>query len=107
MTCFETLTARGPFAAIVCASSRAPSSALPSSTIVLTKPCFWPNSASYMLPVSAISIAIARCVRCGRIVTPPAAATRPRFTSGVPNFAVSAATTRSQASIVSKPPASA
>ena len=38
---------------------------------------------------------------------PPAPATRPRFTSGTPNVALSDATTRSQASTSSVPPASA
>ena len=46
-------------------------------------------------------------IRRGSRSSPPAAATRPRLTSGRPNFAVSAATTRSQDSAISQPPASA
>ena len=40
-------------------------------------------------------------------MTPPSPAMSPRFTSVSPNFAVSAATIRSQASAISKPPPSA
>ena len=40
-------------------------------------------------------------------IRPPAAAISPRCTSGMPNSAVSAATTRSHESTISKPPASA
>ena len=40
-------------------------------------------------------------------MSPPAAAARPRFTSGIPNLALSAATTKSQEMASSNPPASA
>jgi hypothetical protein len=46
-------------------------------------------------------------IRRGSLTSPPAAATRPRLTSGMPNLASSAATIRSQASATSQPPASA
>ena len=43
----------------------------------------------------------------GSRMSPPAAAMRPRLTSGMPNLASSTATTRSQESMISHPPASA
>src|SRR5215469_1497237 len=46
-------------------------------------------------------------MRLGSLSSPPAPATRPRLTSGNPNLASSLATTRSQASTSSKPPARA
>lgn len=52
-------------------------------------------------------MAIAYGIRRGSSSAPPAAATRERVTSGTPNLAVSPATTRSQASMSSNPPASA
>jgi 1,4-dihydroxy-2-naphthoyl-CoA synthase len=45
--------------------------------------------------------------RFGSRMRPPAAAISPRFTSGIPNLAWSAATTRSHDSTISNPPASA
>ncbi len=45
--------------------------------------------------------------RFASLISPPPAAARPRLTSGIPKTACSAATTRSHASTISKPPASA
>ncbi len=58
-------------------------------------------------PVRANSRAMARGMRLGSRMRPPAPATRPRATSGMPNLAWSAATTRSQLNMISHPPASA
>jgi hypothetical protein len=55
----------------------------------------------------ASSSAIASGTRLGRRIRPPAAAIKPRCTSGIPKRAVSAAITRSHDSTISKPPASA
>ena len=52
-------------------------------------------------------MAMLRGILRGRRNRPPAPATRLRFTSGMPKTAVSEATTRSQASTISVPPASA
>ncbi len=107
MTRLETATAMGAFSAIRAASSRAPSSAWPLGVSRLTRPSSAARGAGTKSPVSANSMAMLRGMRCGNRSSPPAAATRPRLTSGIPNLASSAATTRSQASTASNPPASA
>ena len=65
------------------------------------------GAASIGSPVIASSSAIASGTRLGSRMRPPAAAMRPRCTSGMPKRAVSAATTRSHDSTISNPPASA
>ena len=52
-------------------------------------------------------MAMLRGILRGRRNSPPAAATRLRLTSGMPNTAVSEATTRSHARTISVPPARA
>src|SRR3954471_20949904 len=52
-------------------------------------------------------MAIPYGIRCGRRSSAPPAATSERLTSGMPNFAPEAATIRSHASAISKPPATA
>ncbi|MFF7577668.1 MULTISPECIES: hypothetical protein [unclassified Streptomyces] len=51
--------------------------------------------------------AMAYELRCGSRKSPPAAATRPRLTSGIPNRELSAATSMPQAGTISRPPACA
>ncbi len=58
-------------------------------------------------PVMASSSATAIGSRLGMRIRPPAPAMRPRFASGMPKVACSAATTRSHESMISKPPARA
>ena len=58
-------------------------------------------------PVSASSLAMLRGSMRGSRSRPPPAATSERLTSGMPSFAPSAATIRSQASAISSPPATA
>ena len=65
------------------------------------------RSAAIGSPVSASSIASGRGSAGAAAAGAPAAATSPRLTSGMPNFASRAATIRSQASATSKPPATA
>ena len=89
------------------ASSRAPSSASPGSTSRLTMPISAARSAPIGSPVSASSMARWYGIRCGSRNSPPAAATRPRLTSGMPKRASREATIRSHDSAISKPPASA
>ena len=101
------ISASGPLAAIFSASAIAVSSALPSSTTRLTRPISAALRASTGSPVSIISKASARGIRRASSSAPPAPATSPRLTSGTPNLAEAPATTRSQASSNSKPPARA
>ncbi len=89
------------------ASSIAPASASPGSVTALTKPHSAPCSAVKLSPVSASSSAFWYGIRRGSRSRPPPAATKPRLTSGIPNFAVRDATTRSVASTTSVPPAKA
>src|SRR4051794_1345520 len=99
-------TASGPLAVIRSASSIAASSTWPGSARTLTSPRASARSADRLSPVSASSIAIAGGMRCGSRSRPPPPATRPRFTSGMPNSESFAATIRSVASASSIPPAS-
>ena len=55
-------------------------------------------------PVMHISKAKERGTRLANRVTPPAAATRPTLTSGIPSCACSAAVAKSQARTISRPP---
>ena len=73
----------------------------------LTSPISAPRAASIGSPVSSICRARARGTRWASSSAPPAPATSPRVTSGTPKRADAPATTRSQASRSSNPPASA
>src|SRR5271166_3663620 len=101
------MSASGPLAAIFSASSSAAASAWPSSTTRLTRPISAARRASIRSPVSSSSSARARGIRWASSSAPPAPATSERLTSGTPNRAEAPATTRSQASSSSNPPASA
>ena len=107
ITCLLARTASGPFAPMRAASSRAPSRAPPAGVRWLTSPHRCASAALIGSPVSASSMATVRGMRAGRRIRPPAAAASPRLTSGIPNVASSEATTRSQDSTSSHPPASA
>ena len=73
----------------------------------LTSPSSYPRSALIGSPVSASSLAMFRGSMCGSRSRPPPAATSERLTSGTPSLAPCAATIRSQASAISRPPATA
>ena len=106
-TCLLTLTAKGALAAILWAKVLASPRASPGKVSRLTKPHWRASSADIMSPVRAYCMAICRGMRCGKRSKPPEPAIKPRLTSGKPNCALSAATIRSQASAISKPPAKA
>ena len=103
----EARTASGALALITSANSRAASRAWPGSTSRFTRPCRWADSAERSSPVRASSMATFRGRALGRRKRPPAFATSDRFTSGRPNLATLLATTRSQESTISVPPATA
>ena len=79
------------------ASAKAASSSVPSGTTWLIKPHFNASADDIGSPVNINSSATLRGNCSTRRNTPPAAAIRPRLTSGSPNFAPSPATTRSLA----------
>ena len=96
-------TASGPFAAIASASASAPSTSVPAGTTRLINPSSSARAASNVSPVRVISSATVNGMRVASSVPPPPGM-RPRFTSARPNFTCSAATTRSHAIMISKPP---
>ena len=104
---FASRTASGALTVILWASLRASWRTRPLSHKIFTKPKSRMRWASMGSPVRFISIAMLRGSRRGRRKRPPAAATRLRLTSGTPNFETRDATTRSHASTISQPPASA
>ena len=107
MTRLEARTARGAFSAMVPARARASSISLSAGTTRLISPRASARWASMGSPVRASSRAMAGGIRLGSRMRPPAPAIRPRLTSGIPKVASSTATTRSQESMISHPPARA
>ena len=103
----DSRTASGALAQICSASLIASSRAWPGSTSRFTSPKWWARAASIGSPVRASSMAMLSGILRPSRNRPPAAATSDRFTSGMPNVAVVDATTRSQASTISVPPARA
>ena len=97
-------TAGASWAAIRVASSTAASTTSGPGTTRLTSRSSSARCASTGSPSSSSSIAIGHGRRWGRRTAPPEAAISPTVTSGRPNLACSAATTRSQARTISKPP---
>ena len=79
----------------------------PGSVTTFTSPSAYARSGSRRSPVSNISRATLSGSARGVRKRPPQVGTRPRFTSGSPNDASRAATTRSHASTISNPPPSA
>jgi hypothetical protein len=100
-------TDSGAAAQIARASSNAAGIRPSTGTTRLTRPQRAASAAPTRRPVSSHSTAIGRGSRDGRRSSPPASGTRPSVTSGSPNSACSAATTRSAARTSSKPPPSA
>jgi hypothetical protein len=100
-------TAMGALAQTFRASARAADRTSAAGTTAFTSPSWAARAAGIGSPVAIISSAMALGRARGKRKTPPAAATRLRFTSGKPKVAVSATTARSQASSSSSPPAKA
>ena len=89
--------------AILPPSARASSTSVPLGTTRLISPSSSARAASNVSPVSVISSATASGIRVASSVPPPPGMS-PRFTSANPNITCSAATTRSQHNMISKPP---
>ena len=97
-------TASGPLAAILPASSRTLVISSAAGTTWSARPMRSASAAEMRSPVKHSSLALATPTRRARRWVPPKPGMTPSATSGWPNFALSAATMKSQASASSQPP---
>ncbi len=100
-------TASGALTVIRSASASAASTTVPSGTTSLIRPQRSASAAVMGSPVTSSRMATFRGNCSTMRNTPPAAAIRPRLTSGRPNWALSTATARSLARVSSVPPPNA
>src|SRR5512135_3075618 len=104
---FAVRTATGPRERIFLAISLAAPISSTAGTTLFTRPISYARCAEIISPVRTSSFARFRPIRRGKRCVPPYPGMIPRFTSGWPNRAVSAAISRSHAIATSHPPPSA